>query len=249
MAKMNSNFKYMFDAAPSITLIAKDGVAKTENFNGTPIVLDEVDGYWNSGELADQTFAVVVNVTALTKSARRATMTFASVVATDTFTLSDGVNSKVFTAVDADPVIEDGEFLVGADNTATAANAAAAIQAAFVAGDIAISATSALAVITLTNTLGTGGTITEAETTITTTAFAGNNESYTLELEAGPVGFATSIKPGVLTISEIGQYVILVDLDTIRAMKSDAASIRLVGTLAGVAPSITAHSWIAGIQH
>lgn len=248
MSRMNSKFRYMFDAAPSITLITKGDAAETATFNSDAIVLDEVEGYWNSGQLADQTFAVVVNVTDVAASARTATITFASVVATDTFTLDDGVDSKVFTAVAAGAVIANGEFDVGGDNTITAANAAATIQAAYVAEEIAISATSALAVITLTNHLGAGGTITEAETTITSTAFAGNNETYTLELETGPVGFGTSIKTGKLTVTETGQYAFLVDLDTIRKMKSNAASIRLVGTLAGVAPSLTAHSWIAGIQ-
>lgn len=247
MAKLKSKFKYMFDAAPSISLLTS-AAAKVATFNGDALVLDELDGYWNTNELADDAFAVVVNVLALNATDRTATMTFVSVVNTDTFTLSDGVDSKVFTCVTAGANIENGEFNVGGSDTLTAAAAAAAINDAYADGDIAISATSALGVITLTNHLGTGGTITEAETTITTTAFAGNNETYALELEFGPVGFGTSIKTGALTISETGQYVILVDVDTIKAMKSNAAAIRLVGTLAGVSPSITAYSWIAGIQ-
>lgn len=247
MAKLNSKFKFMYDAAPAITLLAKGDAAKVATFNGSAIVLDDLDGYWNSGELADDILAVIVNVTALTASARTATMTFASVVNTDTFTLSDGVNSKVFTCVTAGANIENGEFNVGGSDTLTAAAAVVAINDAYTDGDIAISATSALGVITLTNHLGTGGTITEAETTITTTAFAGNNETYSLELEFGPVGFATSIKTGKLTISQTGQYAIFVDMDTITKMKSTTAAVRLVGTLAGVSPSITAHSWIAAV--
>lgn len=66
MAKMNSKFKYMFDAAPAITLRAKSAAALTADGNTDAIVLDQLDGYWNPGvNLADQTFAVVVNIDAL----------------------------------------------------------------------------------------------------------------------------------------------------------------------------------------
>jgi len=65
MAKMNSKFKYMYDAAPAIALAANDGVAVTATANGTTYALDQLDGYWNvEDELADQTFAVVLNVEA-----------------------------------------------------------------------------------------------------------------------------------------------------------------------------------------
>lgn len=143
MAKLKGHLKYMFDAAPASQLIVKDGVAKTASFNGPSIVLDELDGYWNTaGELADDTFAIAVNVTALDKTT----------------------------------------------------------------GD----------------------------------------EAYDVVLEFGPVGYATSIKTGKLTISSTGQYVILVDADTLRKQKADGAAIRLVLTAAGTTPSITLHAWIAG---
>lgn len=145
MAKMNSKFKYMYDAAPASELIAKDGVAKTATFNGTAIALDKLNGYWahnNNGILADDVFAIAVNVAAL-----------------------------------------------------------------------------------------------DATT---------GDETYTIELEAGPVGFATSIKTSKLTVSAPGQYAILVDMDTIKAMKADVGAIRLAVTLAGTTPSITLNAWIAG---
>lgn len=63
MAKMNSKFKYMYDAAPSVALRAKGAAAVTADANSAVIALDQLDGYWNTeGELADQTFAVVVNI-------------------------------------------------------------------------------------------------------------------------------------------------------------------------------------------
>lgn len=143
MAKLKGKLKYMYDAAPASALIAKDGIAKTASFNGTAITLDELDGYWNNAaELADDVFAIAVNVTAL----------------------------------------------------------------------------------------DTGNA----------------DETYTIELEFGPVGFGTSIKTSKLTIPAIGQYVILVDADTLRKMKANGAAIRLAATLAGTTPSITLHAWIAG---
>lgn len=65
MAKMNSKFKYMYDAAPSVALEAKGGAARTATFDGEALELDQLNGYWNSNELADQTFAVAVNIDAL----------------------------------------------------------------------------------------------------------------------------------------------------------------------------------------
>lgn len=243
MAHMNTKFQYMYDAAPSVSLWAADAAAKTASFTDAgAITLDVLEGYWNTqGELADKTLAVIVNINAVNASARTATMTFASVVATDTFTLSDGVDSATF--------IADTDFDVGADDTETAAAAAEAINDAYDAGDIAISATSNLGVITLTNHLGTGGTITEAETTITTTAFAGNNETYSIDVQGGPVGFGSTAVIGTIRgITKPGQYVALIDIATAKAIKSDLAAIRLSATLAGVAPSIDGYSWIAGIQ-
>lgn len=249
MAKMNSKFKYMFDAAPSVSLMAQGDAPKTASFNGAPITLDVLKGYWNPAPAApaDKTFAVIVNVTALAAgSARTATMTFNSVVEDDTFTISDGVDSLALTAKDAPGAAV--EFEVGANNTETAANAAAQINVAYDNGDIAISATSAGAVITLTNHLGTGGSITEAETTITTTAFAGNNETYSLAVQFGPAGFGSSVTLATLSITKPGQYIVPIDVDTVKALKGDATQVRIAGTLAGVAPSITAYSWIAGVQ-
>jgi hypothetical protein len=66
MSKLGTKFRYMYDAAPAAELIAKDGAAHTATFNGPTKVLDVVGGYWNNAhELADQAFAVAVNVAAL----------------------------------------------------------------------------------------------------------------------------------------------------------------------------------------
>lgn len=239
MAKMNSKFKYMFDAAPSVRLIARDNVAKTASFNSSPVTLDKLEGHWTSNELADQTFALVVNVTDMVPSARTATITLTTVVATDTITFNDGVNTPVV-------LVADTDFDVGANDTETAAALAEAINDAHDAGDLLFTALASTNTVVVTDLTGATGQITEAETTIAVTAFAGNNETYAFEVQVGPVGFGSNAVLGTLNITRPGQYVFLVDLDTAVAMKSDTAAIRLVGTLAGVAPSITLYSWIAG---
>lgn len=239
MAKMNSKFKYMFDAAPSVRLIERDNVAKTASFNSSPVTLDKLEGHWTSNELADQTFALVVNVTDMVPSARTATITLTTVVATDTITFNDGVNTPVV-------LVADTDFDVGANDTETAAALAEAINDANEAGDLLFTALASTNTVVVTDLTGATGVITEAETTIAVTAFAGNNETYAFAVQVGPVGFGSNAVLGTLNITRPGQYVFLVDLDTAIAMKSDTAAIRLVGTLAGVAPSITLYSWIAG---
>lgn len=143
MSKMNSNFKYMLDAAPAITFRAAAEAALTADGNTAAITLDKVLGYWNQNNvLADATFAVVVNVSTLDKTT----------------------------------------------------------------GD----------------------------------------ETYTLNLEAGPVGFATSLVVGTLKVSSTGQHVILVDIDTVKKMKADAAALRIAVDVAGTTPIIDFVAFIGG---
>lgn len=79
--------------------------------------------------------------------------------------------------------------------------------------------------------------------------------TYDIELQAGPVGFASNKVIGVLKgITAEGQYVLLVDVATAQALKADTEALRLNvvvtdtdGAGAGV-PGIAFHSWIAGIQ-
>jgi len=145
MSKLGSKFRYMYDAAPQAALLANDGVAITATGNGPTHVLDHLGGYWNtSGELADNVFAVAVNVDAI-----------------DTTT-----------------------------------------------GD----------------------------------------ETYTVELEFGSAGYAQSVKPHKATIKGPGQYVFLVDIQTIQqSLGANALNeFRVVLTLAGTTPSITAKAFLAG---
>lgn len=143
MAKMNSKFKYMFDAAPSITLEAQSAPARTADGDTTAIALDKLDGYWTNGELADQTFAVAVNVLSL-----------------DTTT-----------------------------------------------GD----------------------------------------ETYALNLVFGEgAGFTGAVTTHSLRVAGPGQYVFLVDIDTVRAMLANADHMRIAVDVGGTTPSIDFYAWIAG---
>jgi hypothetical protein len=65
--KMNSRFRYMYDAAPLARLRARGAGAITATATETALNLDQLDGYWTAAfhELADQAFAVVANVTAV----------------------------------------------------------------------------------------------------------------------------------------------------------------------------------------
>lgn len=145
MSIMKSKFKYMYDAAPSITLRAKSSAAVIADANSDVIVLDTLQGYWTNNELADQTFAVIVNVEAVDH----------------------------------------------------------------VTGD----------------------------------------ETYKLDLQFGPIGFASNAVIGTLAaIPGTGQYIILVDADTARAVKADGAAIRLALDVNGTTPSITYYAWISAIQ-
>jgi hypothetical protein len=143
MAKLKSNFKYMLDAAPSITFRDGSAAALTADANTAAIVLDTLDGYWNTNnELADSTFAVVINVNQLD------------------------------------------------------------------------------------------------ETT--------GDETYVLNLVAGPVGFATSTVVGTVTVRETGQHVILVDVDTVRKSVANAEALRIAVDVTGTTPIIDFTAFIGG---
>ena len=145
MAKMNSKFKYMYDAAPAVSLRAQGEAALTADANSNVIALDQLDGYWNTeGELADQTFAVVANVTGIE---------------------------------------------------------------------------------------------------------LGDDETYELALQFGDdAAFTTAVTTHTAAVSGTGQIAFLVDIDTVKAILSDATHMRLALDVEAAtgSPSIEFYSWIAG---
>jgi len=97
------------------------------------------------------------------------TITAATVLAGDSVTLSDGVDTVTLVA--------DTDFDIGADNTETAANIVTAINALRPAGSINLSASSALGVVTVTNLSKEGGVLTQEDTTLAVVNFSGGDET------------------------------------------------------------------------
>lgn len=95
------------------------------------------------------------------------TFTLDTVVAGDIATVNDGVDIAAFEA--------DVDFEIGADDTETAANLAAAINALRPTGNLNVFATSALGVVTVVNLNKDGGALTETGTTITAVDFTGGD--------------------------------------------------------------------------
>jgi len=95
------------------------------------------------------------------------TITADTVVAGDTVTLSDGVDTVTLEA--------DLDFDIGADDTETAAALAAAINALRPSGTISLSASSALGVVTVTNLRKEGGVLTEDAATLAVVNFTGGD--------------------------------------------------------------------------
>jgi hypothetical protein len=105
------------------------------------------------------------------------TLTLATVVDGDRVTISDGKSFFTFEAQADTTVVnaDDLTFAVGGSDTATAANLAAAINTARIAGTLNVSATSALGVVTLHNLNKSGGHVTNPAATITVVDFAGGD--------------------------------------------------------------------------
>lgn len=83
MANMNTSHRYIYDAAPSTLFRARTAAAIAATGNSNEVVLDKLDGYWNTkGELADETLAVIVNVVAADRTTGNETYVL-DLVATD----------------------------------------------------------------------------------------------------------------------------------------------------------------------
>lgn len=96
----------------------------------------------------------------------------------DSVTISDGNNEFTFEA-QSDSDVADASailFAIGVDDTATAVNLVAKINALRNTGDLNVAAKNAAGVITITNLNKVGGTLTENDTTLeVTTAFTGGD--------------------------------------------------------------------------
>jgi hypothetical protein len=133
----------------------------------------------------------------------------------ETITIGDGENEFSFEAqTDADVADADALlFAVGADDTATAANLAAKINALRLTGDLNLSAKAAAGVVTLINLNKVDGTIVSTDDAFTIAGFAGGSNAggfYTLvtvsndalivdrDVPVLPAGKAITIKASML---------------------------------------------------
>lgn len=96
------------------------------------------------------------------------TITADTVLADESVTINDGENEPV-------TLVADTDFDIGSDDTETATNLAAAINALRPAGTLNCSATSALGVVTVRNLNKTGGTLTQDDSTLAVVNFSGGN--------------------------------------------------------------------------
>lgn len=146
MANMNTSHRYIYDAAPATLFRARTAAAVTADGDSNTVVLDALDGYWNTaGELADETLAVVINVTALD------------------------------------------------------------------------------------------------ETT--------GDETYDFTLKAtNAAGVPQIVNLGTLRVPAVGQYVLLLDVPTLKRVDADVGGLELSLDVSGTTPSITYHSWLTQIK-
>lgn len=105
------------------------------------------------------------------------TLTLDTLVDGDSVTISDGENAFTFEAQSDSDVADADAFLfaIGVDDTATAANLAAKINALRVSGTLHLSAAAAAGVVTIVNLNKEGGAFSNAAATITPAAFAGGD--------------------------------------------------------------------------
>lgn len=115
----------------------------------------------------------------------------------ETVTISDGVKTIIY-EFDSDSIVSSGNVPIdlGASATDAATNLKNAIQASLAAGDISISASSALGVVTVTNLLATGGSLAVTGTNITAVAFSGG------DADVGKIYTLTAVSDDVLTVKE-----------------------------------------------
>lgn len=113
----------------------------------------------------------------LGKETGTATFTATDPTENDKFTLTDGVQTLRFEIATNQATVSPGNVWIplSATETTLAANFVTALMDQFRKQNIRISAVAAAAVVTMTNHRGTGGVLTEALATMTTTAFSGGS--------------------------------------------------------------------------
>jgi hypothetical protein len=174
-----------------------------------------------------------------------ATITLSAALAVGaTFTVDDGTNAL-------DTLVSNTDFTAGVSAIADAISLAAAINASTATGLVAND--DGAGVVFVENTLTTTGAIVDTVDVgdiATVVDFgAAVDESYTIDVEVGPAGFASSTVVSSLSIAaaSVGHQIVAIDADTLAKQNSDhvAARTKLTVVDGGVnTASIAYAAWI-----
>lgn len=146
-------------------------------FNNSPNTIDSETNNAFASAIAAGQLVVGQNVYIEGIGYESGSFALSSVVATDAVTVNDGVNPAItFTAVASNP--GENQFEVGANDGETATNLAAAINAKRPSGELNVVATVSTTTVTVKNLFKTGGTLSDDDTTITTTDFTGGDTTH-----------------------------------------------------------------------
>ncbi len=244
MAHSRSN--YILDADTLFRATGSAPITANGDTDSLAVALDKLTGA--RGDQRDKLGAIeyraIINVEALTLDLV-ATVTFTdTMTAGDEFSFDDGTNAVV-------NLVGDTDFTVGVSATADAQALTVELNANGPAGLTAKDG--AAGVVIIENNLATLGEILEivdvgSDATVVDFAAGVFDESYQMRAEVGPVGFATSAFVGnIPTILVTGQYVMVLDAETIEKLDADHEVIRLVLTAdnGGVdTSSFTYNAWL-----
>lgn len=211
VAETGSNYTTVADA--NDVIILKNTSIR---FNTTPRVIDTSGGGAFTAAIAAGQLVAGQRIFVEGVGYETGTITAATVLADDSVTISDGVETVTLVA--------DTDFDIGVDDTATGANLAAAINALRVAGVLSLAASNAAGVVTVTNLLKDGGALTEVDATLAVVDFAGG-------LEIGGFYTIVSLTDDALTVDR--------DLPTLAAgdnVTIKGAILRNPGTSSQITP-------------
>ena len=244
MAKSRQN--YIMDADMLFRATGSGAITADCDADSLSVLLDKLTGARGDmrDKLGGQSYKAIINVEALTLDLVSTITLSGALTAGDAFTFDDGTNSTV-------QLVGDTDFTVGVSATADAQALTVEIN---LDGPVGLTAKDGGAgVVIIENNLATLGSVVEdvdVGSVATVVDFAAGvfDESYTFRAEVGPAGYATSAFVGELgPILTPGQYVMILDANTIAEFDSDHAEIRLVMTVddGGVdTASVSYNAWL-----
>lgn len=226
----HSRANYLLDADTLFRASGSAAITADGDTDSLAVALDKLTGARGDQRdtLGAQEYKVIINVEALTLDLVATITLSGALTADDEFSFDDGTNAVV-------NLIGDTDFTVGVSATADAQALTVEINLDGPAGLTAKDG--AAGVVIIENNLATLGEILEivdVGPVATVVDFAAGvfDESYSFRAEVGPVGFATSAFVGTIpSVLAIGQYVMILDADTIEKLDTDHDVVRIVLTV------------------